>query len=369
MHRILVINPGSTSTKVAVFENERKICEEKFFHSTEELNKYENIVGQEPMRREVVESFLKRKDYKVKDFDAIAARGGILEPIPSGVYRVDEHMIDYLLNHSPVEHASNLAAIIGYRLGKSSGVPCFVVDPISVDEMCDEARFSGIPEIERKSYSHALNIKAVARKISREMGKEYETTKMVIVHLGSGITVSAHLNGRMIDVNNANDEGPFSVEGTGELPVGDIVKTAYSGKFSAKDLKRKFTSRGGLMAYLGTKNLREVLEAAERSKKARLIVEAMAYQIAKEIGGMCAVLGSKPDAIVITGGMAHEPRFVHMIKRYIASFGTVNVVPGELEMEALAFGVLRVLRVEELARDYRSSVRRRIGNEKVRRFS
>ncbi|PLV55590.1 butyrate kinase [Thermotoga sp. SG1] len=355
MYRILGINPGSSSTKIAVFEDERKVCEERIYHSLEELNDFKRVMDQESLRRGAVEKFLKDNNYRIEDFDAIAARGGILEPVPGGTYVVDDHMVDYLLNRSPVDHVSNLAAVIGYRLGKPYGIPCFVVDPVSVDEMCDEARFSGIPEIERKSYSHALNIKAVARKVAKEIGKSFEEAKMVVVHLGSGISVGALKNGRMIDVNNANDEGPFSVERTGELPVGDVVKTAYSAKYSAEDLKWKFTKNGGLISYLGTRNLKEAIRMTKRSFKARLVIEAMAYQIAKEIGGMCAVLGEKPDAIVITGGMALEKRFVDTIVDHVSSFGTVKVIPGDMEMEALAFGVLRVLRGEEKARDYREA--------------
>lgn len=356
MYRILVINPGSSSTKVAVFEDEKKIAEKNIFHSVEELKKFKRSTDQEPLRRKAVEDFIDEVGYRIEDFSAIAARGGVLEPVPGGTYVVDEYMADYLINRSPVDHVSNLAAVISYKLGKPYGIPCFVVDPVSVDEMCDEARFSGIPEIERKSYSHALNIKAVLRKVSREMGKTPEEVKIVVAHLGSGISVCACKNGKIIDVNNANDEGPFSIERTGELPVGDVVKTAYSSKHSAAELKEEFTKKGGLLAYLGTKDLRKALDSMETSRKAKLVVEAMAYQIAKEIGGMCAVLGDKPDAIVITGGMAHENRFVRMITDYIEKFGKVEVIPGELEMEALALGVLRVLRGEEKAKDYRSVI-------------
>lgn len=356
MYRILVINPGSSSTKVAVFEDKKKIAEKNITHSAEELKKFKKSIDQEPLRRKAVEDFIDEVGYRIEDFSAIAARGGVLEPVPGGTYVVDEYMVDYLINRSPVDHVSNLAAIIGYKLGKSHGIPCFIVDPVSVDELCDEARFSGIPEIERKSYSHALNIKAVLRKVSEKMGKTPEEVKIVVAHLGSGISVCACKNGKMVDVNNANDEGPFSVERTGELPVGDVVKTAYSYKHSATELKEEFTRKGGLLAYLGTRDLRKALDSMESSRKSKLVVEAMAYQIAKEIGGMCAVLGERPDAIVITGGMAHESRFVRMITDYIEKFGRIEVIPGELEMEALALGVLRVLRGEEKAKDYRSVI-------------
>jgi len=352
VYRILVINPGSTSTKVAIFEDEKSICEEKLSHSVEELDRFERIMDQEPMRRAAVEKFLRSHGYSVRDFNAIGARGGVLKPIPSGTYKVDEYMVEYLLHQAPVEHASKLAAVIGYQLGQPYGVPCFVTDPVSVDEMWDEARFSGIPDIERKSYSHALNTKAVARKVATELGKPYEGSKMVIVHLGGGISVSAHLNGRMVDVNNANDEGPFSPERTGELPVGDVVKIAYSRKYSARELKKRFVGKGGLVAYLGTNDLREAFGMAERSEKARLILEAMAYQIAKEIGAMATVLEGGVDAIVLTGGVAHWRELVEWICEKVGFIATVWTYPGEDEMLALAEGALRVLRGEETAREY-----------------
>ena len=347
MYKILVINPGSTSTKIAIFEDETCVYNKKINHTPEELSKYDSLADQEPMRRREIIKALNESGYKINEFNAIAARGGILPPLESGTYEVDERMVNYLKYETPVEHASNLAAIIAYELGKPYSIPVYVTDPISVDEMVPEARLSGIPDIERKSLSHALNIKAVARKIAKELGKKYEELKMVVTHLGGGISVSAHYKGRMIDVNNANDEGPFSPERTGELPVGDVVKLAYSGKYTQKELKKRFVGRGGLVAYLGTNDLLKALEMAKNDEKANLIIEAMAYQIAKEIGGMCAVLGGNIDAIVLTGGMANSSDFVNRIKSYIYKFAPVFVVPGEYEMEALALGALRVLKGEE----------------------
>ena len=352
--KILVVNPGSTSTKVAIFEDEREVSLERIDHPVEELEKYERLMDQLEMRKKAVLDFIDRNGFKIEDFDAIAARGGILPPLESGTYEVNEEMVNYLKYETPVEHASNLAAVIAYELAKPHGIPVYITDPVSVDEFIPEARISGIPEIERKSLSHALNTKAVARRVAKEnLGKDYKETNMVVAHLGGGISVSAHLKGRMIDVNNANDEGPFSPERTGELPVGDLVRIAYSGKYTKRELKKRYVGKGGLVAYLGTNDLRKAMEMAKEDEKAKIVVEAMAYQIAKEIGGMCAVLKGDVDAIVLTGGMANNEEFVEMIKRYVERFAPVFVVPGEFEMLALAQGALRVLKGEERAKEWR----------------
>ncbi len=347
--KILVINPGSTSTKVAIYEDERCILSEKFDHSPEELAKCETLMDQEPLRRKCILSALERAGFKIEDFDAIAARGGILPPLESGTYVVDEHMVNYLKHESPVKHVSNLACVIAHELANGK-IPVYTTDPVSVDEMVPEARFSGIPEIERKSLSHALNIRIVCRKVAAEIGKTFEELNAVVAHLGGGISVAAVRNGKIIDVNNANDEGPFSPERTGELPVGDVVRMCFSGKYTKDELKKKFVGRGGLVAYLGTNDLRKALEMAKRDHYASLVVKAMAYQIAKEIGGMCAVLKGRVDAIILTGGMAHSNEFVEMIKEHVYKFAPIFVLPGEFEMEALALGALRVLRGEEKAK-------------------
>nr|WP_198022719.1 MULTISPECIES: butyrate kinase [Thermosipho] len=344
---ILVINPGSTSTKVAIFDDDKKLVQRTLRHDVSELEKFNDIMEQEDFRKKEILKFLSEEDYKVEDFSAIACRGGILPPLESGTYRVDESMVDYLKNKTKVKHASNLAAVIGYSLSNGK-IPVFITDPVSVDEMIDEARVSGIPEIERLSLVHALNIKAVAREVAEQLGKKYEDLNMVVAHLGGGISVTAHRKGKMIDVNNANDEGPFSPERTGELPVGDVVKLAFSGKYSKKELKKMFVGRGGLVAYLGTNDVKKVLETG--TDKEKFYVDAMIYQIAKEIGGMCAVLKGKVDAIVITGGIANNQNVVEKIKSYVFKFAPVFSVPGEFEMEALAKGALRVLKGKEEAK-------------------
>ncbi|MEJ5230145.1 MAG: butyrate kinase [Pseudothermotoga sp.] len=346
MYRILVINPGSTSTKIAVYEDERCVFSEKVEHRASDLEKYPELMDQLDFRKKNVVDAIEKSGYKTTDFHAIAARGGILPPVESGTYLVDEKMVHYLKDLSPVKHVSNLAAVIGFELANGT-IPVYITDPVSVDEMIPEARFSGIPEIERRSLLHALNIKAVCRKIASELNKSYEELNLVAVHLGGGISVAAVRKGRIIDVNNANDEGPFSPERTGELPVGDVARMCFSGKYTKEELKKKFIGKGGLIAYLGTNDLREALKMAQTDKKANLIVEAMAYQIAKEIGGMCAILCGSVDAIVLTGGMAHSKEFIDRIKAYVYRFAPIFVVAGEHEMEALALGALRVLRKEE----------------------
>ncbi|QTA37804.1 butyrate kinase [Thermosipho ferrireducens] len=348
---ILVINPGSTSTKVAIFDGDKKIVQKSLRHDIKELEKFDDIMEQEELRKKAIIDFVKEEGYDIADFSAIACRGGILPPLQSGTYEVTAEMVDYLKFKTPVKHASNLAAVIGYSISNGS-IPVFITDPVSVDEMVEEARLSGIPEISRRSLAHALNIKAVAREVAKELGKKYEDLNMVIAHLGGGISVTAHEKGKMIDVNNANDEGPFSPERTGELPVGDVIRLCFSGKFTRNEIKKMFVGKGGVVAYLGTNNMQEAIEMAKKDEKAKLVVDAMAYQIAKEIGGMCSVLKGKVDAIVITGGIAHNTKFVEKIKCYVYKFAPVFNVPGEFEMEALAKGALRVLKGEETAKKW-----------------
>lgn len=345
MPRILIINPGATSTKLGIYENDEIIWKKNFEHSahTEDLLTPEEKVK---IRAKEIEGLLSKEGFKIEEFDAIACRGGILPPLESGTYEVDEEMVDYLLHKTGVDHPSNLAAPIG-RLLSRGNIPVYITDPVSVDEFWDEARLSGIPQIERRSLFHALNMKAVARKVAEEMGKPLEELNFVIAHLGGGISVGLQVKGKMVDVNNANDEGPFSPNRTGELPVGDVVEMAFSGKYTEKELLKRYTKQGGLLAYLGTDDLRKAMELAANDPKAELVIEGMAYQIAKEIGGMCAVAGGNIDAIILTGGMAYNSDFVEKIKSYVARFALVVVEPGENELLALAEGAKRVLTGKE----------------------
>ncbi len=351
MYRILVINCGSTSTKIAIFENERSIMDRSIDHDVSELSKFDRVMDQLDYRKDAVIKSVEAANFSLKDIDAIACRGGLIGQVESGTYLIDEKMVD-ALKTSKVDHASNLSGLIGYSIAKFYGIKAYTTDPISVDEMEDIARISGIPDLERKSHSHALNMKIVGRKAALEFGKNYEDLNLVIAHLGGGISVSAHKHGRIVDVNNANDEGPFSPERTGELPVGDVVTVAYSGKYSKEELKKRYVGHGGLIAYLSTNDLRVALKIAELEERASLIVKAMAYQISKSIGEMCAVLNGEVDAIVLTGGMAYSNKFVDMIKSYISKIALVLVIAGGYEMEALAIGTLRILEEKEEAKNY-----------------
>ncbi len=351
---VLVINPGSTSTKVSVFRGEEELWSEKLFHTNEELSRFAHIVDQEDYRYNMILSSLQKAGFRVEQLDAVVGRGGVLDPLESGTYVVDDVMISDLKRGKPWEHASNLGGIIARKIADSVGIPAFVVDPVAVDEFEEVSRITGMPEIEKRSLSHALNIKAVVRRAAASMGRRYEELNFVVAHLGGGISVAAHRKGRMIDVNNANELGPFSPERTGGLPAADIVRMAYSGKYTYKELRSKLVGKGGLVAYLGTNDVRKVREmVAQGDKKAALVYEAMAYQVAKEIGAMAAVLKGEVDAILVTGGVAYNEDFVDMIRKRVEFIAPVKVFPGEDEMRALAEGALRVLKGEEEAKLYK----------------
>jgi len=346
--RILIINPGSTSTKIGIYENKELKRKEYVKHSPEEE---ENMTVRQKVesRAKTIEKFLATNGYSAEDFDAVACRGGILPPLESGTYQVDEDMVQYLLQKSMFDHPSNYAAPIGMALSKGE-IPVFITDPVSVDELCPEARLTGIPQLKRLSLFHALNMKAVAREVAKEMGADIKDLTFVIAHLGGGISVGLQAKGKMIDVNNSKDEGPFGPNRTGDLPVGDVVEKAFSGDFAEKELIKRYSSKGGLIAYLGTDNLLDVLEKSKYDNKAKQMLEAMIYQIAKEIGGLCAAAGGDIDAIILTGGMAYNSDFVEGIKTYISNFGLVVVKPGDNELLSLAQGAERVLEGEEEAK-------------------
>ncbi|MCD6081915.1 butyrate kinase [candidate division WOR-3 bacterium] len=352
--RILVINPGSVSTKIAYFEDERKVWEEKLHHPIEELRKYSKLIEQLPMRKEIIIESMHRHGLREVELSAIAARGGLLKPLISGVYRVNRRMLDDLSSMKYGAHASNLGAILGVEIGQPYNVPVYIVDPVVVDEMEPIAKVSGLPEIERKSIFHALNQKYVAHIAAEELGKHYEECAFIVAHMGGGISVGVHKDGRVVDVNNAlNGEGPFTPERTGTLPVWQLIELVLSGKYTREQLWKKIVGQGGMVAYLGTNDLREVKRRIEAGdNEAKLIYEAMAYQIAKEIAAGAAVLKGKIDAIILTGGLANEQDFVDLIKERVDFLAPVKVYPGEREMEALAYGVLRVLRGEIDAHEY-----------------
>ena len=352
--KILVINPGSTSTKIAVFDDESPVLEKTIRHSSEELKDFKNIIEQYDFRVKVIENVLKENGFKLEDFDAFVGRGGLLHPIESGTYRVNEAMLEDLKECKYGEHASNLGAIIAYNLATKVNKPAYIVDPVVVDEMEPLARYSGLKGIERKSIWHALNQKAVARRAAKDLHKKYDEVNLIVVHLGGGISVAAHKKGRTVDVNNAlNGDGPFAPERAGGLPTISLVDLCMSGKYTYEEMKKLLAGKGGLVSHLGTNNAIEVEERIEKGDEyAKLVYEAMAYQVAKTVGEMAAVLKGEVDAIILTGGLARSKMLTDWIKERTSFIAPVLLYPGEDEMRALAEGALRVLKGEEKEKIY-----------------
>ncbi|OEF98844.1 butyrate kinase [Vulcanibacillus modesticaldus] len=351
--KILAINPGSTSTKFAVFLGENQIFKETIRHEDKDLIHFPTVVSQLDYRLKLLIESLHYHNINLEELDAVVGRGGFLHPLKSGTYIVNKEMLDDLKTARYGEHASNLGALMAYELAKEQDIPAYIVDPIVVDEMEDVARLSGIPELERKSHVHALNIKAVSRKIAKRIGKDFQSLNFVVAHLGGGISIVAQRKGQIIDVNNANNEGPFSPERSGGLPAFQLVRLCYSGKFSEKEMLTRLTKKGGFYAYLGTKNAMEVEERATKGdKKAKLVLDGMIYQVSKEIGAMSAVLEGDVDGIILTGGLSFSDYIVQEITRKVKYIAPVFVVPGEAELESLALGALRILTNQEEARIY-----------------
>jgi butyrate kinase len=348
--RVLVINPGSTSTKVAVYEGVAPLCSGVIRHDAKELSRFPRIMDQFEFRSRLVEDLLKQHAVDPKTLDAVIGRGGLMRPVKGGVLAVDAAMLEDLEAAEAGEHASNLGAIIAANIARWRGIPAFVADPVVVDEMEDIARISGIPEIERRSVFHALNQKATARRAARELGRAYTDINLVVAHMGGGISVGAHLKGRVVDVNNAlNGDGPFTPERSGGLPSGQLVRLCYSGRYTQQEVLAKITGKGGLVAYLGTSDGRDVEKMIESGDPhALLIFQAMAYQVAREIGAMAAVLSGAVDGIIVTGGLAYNERLVRWITGRVSFIARVFVYPGEDEMDALRDAALRVLAGEEV---------------------
>ncbi len=351
-YTILAINPGSTSTKISVFHDEEEVMSDTQRYDTAVIQQFKGIMDQEDFRYEEILKVLRAQNISLESLDCVVGRGGLLKPIPGGTYAVGDDMLEDLRSCQYGAHASNLGAPLALRLGK--GKPAYIVDPVVVDEMMPEARLSGHPDIPRISIFHALNQKAVGHRAARELGISYEEASFVIAHMGGGISVGAHSKGRVVDVNNALDgEGPFSPERAGSLPTGGLVKLCFSGAYTKEEIGKKILGKGGLVAHLGTSDLREAEKrVAQGDEKAALVVDAMAYLIAKEIGSKAVTLAGQMDAIILTGGLAYGDNFVGRIRRRIDWMGKVLVYPGEDEMQALAEGALRVLRGEEEPRRY-----------------
>ncbi|MCE5202028.1 MAG: butyrate kinase [Synergistaceae bacterium] len=352
MFSILSINPGSTSTKIACFNDEELIFEKNIPLSDKERASFPSVLDQLDRRFELISEALGAAGFTDGRFDAVVGRGGLIAPVPSGTYVVGDSMVSYLKKAPRGEHASNLGALLARKFARLSGCPAYIVDPVSVDELSDVARISGAPEMERTSLVHALNHKAVARKVAAKLGKKYEDCRFVVAHLGTGVTLGVHCNGRIIDVSGAKAEGPFSPERAGGLPVEGVIDLCFSGRYTEDELKKKLLSGWGFVAYLGTRDLREIFKMAETDKKAEIVLEAFVYQVAKGIGEFCTVLDGDIDAIIITGGMAHSERLMEMLLKKIKFLAPIEIVPGEDELAALAMGALRVLKGEERPRSY-----------------
>jgi butyrate kinase len=353
--RILAVNPGSTSTKISVFENEKEIWDIKLSHSPEDLSPFgQNIFEQYGFRKDVILSALSEAGYPVASFDGIVGRGGLVRPIPGGTYLVNDNLLKDLEIGILGQHASNLGGPIAAELAKTANCQAFIVDPVVVDEMKPVARYSGSPLISRKSIFHALNQKAVARKAAEEQGMKYEESNFIVIHLGGGISVGAHHHGKVIDVNNALDgDGPFTPERSGGLPAGSLAKLCFSGEYSLVDVKNAIKGHGGIVAYLGTNDMMKVEdEVKDGNLKWLEVYKAMAYQTGKETGAMAAVLNGQVDAVVISGGIAYDKDFVGWLKEMVEFIAPVIVYPGEMEMEALALGALRVLTGQEKPKTY-----------------
>jgi len=351
--KLLIVNPGSTSTKVAIFENTTLVLDKTLRHSTSELSPYEKVTDQYDFRKEIIMNFVKDSEIPLEDFDAVVGMGGLIKPIPGGTYRVNEAMIRDLRSGLQGLHASNLGGLIAHEIAKHIGKPAFIVDPVVVDEFDDISRVSGHPLIKRRSIFHALNQKAIARQYCKDAGKGYFNANFIVVHMGGGLSVGIHAKGRVIDANNALDgDGPFSPERSGSLPVGDLVDLCYSGEYTKSEMRAAITGKGGIVAYFDSNNMMEIEERGKKEPHVQLIIDAMIYQISKEIGAMSTAVCGKVDAILLTGGLAHWKYLVKEISRRVKFIAEVHAYPGEHELLALALGALRVLKGEEEAKYY-----------------
>lgn len=345
----LIINPGSTSTKIGVFEDETLLFEETLRHSTEEISRYDTIVDQKDFRKKIITDLLESKNFDMKSLGVVVGRGGMLKPIPGGTYEVTEDLLADLKVGVQGQHASNLGGILARELADEIGVPAYIVDPVVVDELMPIARYSGMAEIPRGSIFHALNQKAVAKRYAKEIGKPYESLRLIVVHMGGGVSVGAHEGGRVVDVFSAFDgDGAFSPERAGGVPCGALVKLCFSGKYTEKEIYSKLIGKGGFNAYLGTNDMRDVTKRAnDGDEKAAEAKAAFLLQVSKDIGSMACVLNGKVDQIIVTGGIAYGAEVVAALKERAEWIAPFTVYPGEDELLALAQGALRVMRGEE----------------------
>ncbi len=354
---VLVINPGSTSTKVAVFKAAELIIEDNLTHSVADLDKFTKITDQFDYRKAMILAWLKANNLSLDELKAVVARGGLLRPMPSGTYKVSDFMVQDLIAGIQGDHASNLGGIIAKSIADGEGLDAFIVDPVAVDEFDDIARISGMPDLVRKSLVHALNVRAIGHNVAEELGRPFDDLNMVIAHLGGGISIVPLLKGKMVDANNANEMGPFSPERCGNLPVDQLAEMCYSGEYTWKTMKPKIRGKGGLIGYLGTSDAREVVKRIESGDKhAELVYQAMAYQIAKEIGAMATVLQGDIDAIVLTGGVSYSTYLTDFVTEHVSFIAPVILKPGEDEMTALNEGYLRTQTGEDKIKIYEDEV-------------
>lgn len=357
-YEILALNFGSTSTKIAVYEGNQKMLEHAFRHTQEEMNGVHTMEENAAMRKPLILSYLKENGYTPESFDAIVGRGGLVHPIPGGTYAVNDEMLRDLRECRFGTHVCNLGGILAAEIGEDVGKPAFIVDPPVIDEMTDIAHLSGHPDFPRRAVFHALNQKAIAKRFAEDIGKPYNALNLIVAHMGGGVTVGAHKNSRIVDVNNGLEgDGPYTAERPGSLPVLQVLRAAFEHRYgdTLEEQRRFYMSKCGLMAYTGTNDGRVISKRiAEGDKGAELAYRGMAYQIAKEIGAMSVVLGGKADAILLTGGLAYDKQLMGWIEEQVAHIAPVHVYPGEDEMLALAMGALRVLRGQEDILEYHS---------------
>ncbi len=353
MYKVLSINPGSTSTKIAVYEDAKEVLNVTLRHSDEEIQQYPDIFSQYDFRKNIILDALKEKNVEISSLSAVVGRGGLLKSIPGGTYLVTDALIEDVKVGVQGQHASNLGAILAKEIAEIGGVNAYIVDPVVVDEMDDVARISGHPKLERKSIFHALNQKAVAYRYAKEVGKKYTDLNLIVAHMGGGVSVGAHKKGRVVDVNNALDgEGPFSPERAGSLPMLAFAKLAYSGEYTFEQLRKMLTGKGGFVSYLGTNDGRVVEEMMKTDEKAKVVFDAFCYQVGKEIGSLATVFNGKVDAIILTGGLAYSKNVQAKVSEMVSFIADVVIYPGEDEMQALTEGAIRVLSGEEKAKIY-----------------
>lgn len=354
-YKVLVINPGSTSTKIGVYEDETLLFEETLRHPTEEIAKYATIVDQKDFRKDLIISFLKDNNFDLNSLDVVVGRGGLLKPIPSGTYTASDALIEDLKIGVQGQHASNLGGLLAREIGDAVNIPSYIVDPVVVDELAPVARYSGVPELPRKSIFHALNQKAVAKRYAKEKGVDYASLNLIVVHMGGGVSVGAHIDGKVADVFNALDgDGAFSPERAGCVPPGQLVSMCFSGEYTQAEIMKKLVGNGGLNAYLGTNDMRDVEAAAvaDPECESAKVMDAFIYQVCKDIGAMSAVLKGKVDQIILTGGIAYSKLITEKIIERVGFISDVTIYPGEDELLALTQGAIRVLKGEEKAQEY-----------------